>query len=158
MTRSWSSRCGATTYGSRAWSSNVSTVPMGCSRLCAPSARGRFADSACSSTMWSPAPRSHVWRREASQAGPGSVLVLGHPYVDVWQTVRPSALGIDAWPEVPRGTPWKEGVCVALGWPGETPADIRAAWIRIRSAVRSYADLEPTFLRAVEELVDFVTG
>ncbi len=96
--------------------------------------------------------------REASRAGPGSVLVLGHPYVDIWQTVRPAALGIDAWPEVPRGTPWKEGVCAALGWPHETPADIRAAWVRIRSAVRSYADLEPTFLRAVEELVDFVTG
>ena len=95
---------------------------------------------------------------EASRAGPGSVLILGHPYVDVWQTVRPAALGIDAWPEIPRGTPWKEGVCAALGWPHETPADIRAAWVRIRSAVRSYADLEPTFLRAVEELVDFVTG
>jgi hypothetical protein len=95
---------------------------------------------------------------EASRAGPGSVLVLGHPYIDVWQTVRPAVLGIDAWPEIPRGTPWKEGVCEALGWPHESPADIRAAWVRIRSAVRSYADLEPTFLRAVEELVDFVTG
>jgi hypothetical protein len=95
---------------------------------------------------------------EASRAGPGSVLILGHPYIDVWQTVRPAALGIDGWPEIPRGTPWKEGVCSALGWPHETPADIRAAWVRIRSSVRSYADLEPTFLRAVEELVDFVTG
>ena len=27
---------------------------------------------------------------EASRAGPGSVLILGHPYVDVWQTVRPA--------------------------------------------------------------------
>ncbi|MBA1993728.1 DUF3097 family protein, partial [Escherichia coli] len=41
------------------------------------------------------------------------VLVLGHPYVDVWQAVRPAALGIAAWPEVPRGQPWKEGVCQA---------------------------------------------
>ena len=28
----------------------------------------------------------------------GSVLVLGHPYVDVWQAVRPERIGLDAWP------------------------------------------------------------
>lgn len=38
-----------------------------------------------------------------------NVLVTGHPYVDVWQAVRPSSVGIEAWPEVPRGMPWKEG-------------------------------------------------
>ncbi len=43
------------------------------------------------------------------------VLVTGHPFVDVWQAVRPAALGIPAWPTVPRGTPWKEGVIAALG-------------------------------------------
>jgi hypothetical protein len=30
-------------------------------------------------------------------------------------------------------------------------------WRRIRSSVRTYADLEPAMLRAVEELIDFVT-
>ena len=86
------------------------------------------------------------------------VLVVGHPYVDVWQAVRPQALGIGAWPVVDRGTPWKEGVCAALGWPHETPADIAAAWRRILAAVDSYADLEPALLGRVEELIDFVTG
>ncbi|HEX2577045.1 MAG TPA: DUF3097 family protein, partial [Aquihabitans sp.] len=38
------------------------------------------------------------------------VLVTGHPYVDVWQAVKPSVLGIEAWPEVPRGEDWKTGV------------------------------------------------
>ncbi len=86
------------------------------------------------------------------------VLVVGHPYVDVWQAVRPQAVGIDAWPVVDRGIPWKEGVCAALGWPHETPAHIAAAWRRILAAVDSYADLEPALLGRVEELIDFVTA
>ena len=82
------------------------------------------------------------------------VLVVGHPYVDVWQAVRPRAVGIDAWPVVPRGVSWKEGVCAALGWPVDPPA----AWRRILASVSSYADLEPALLGRVEELIDFVTS
>lgn len=85
-------------------------------------------------------------------------LVLGHPYVDVWQAVTPRALGIERWPEVPRGTEWKHGVCDAFGWPHATQADIAAAWRRILSSVHSYADLEPSLLGRVEELIDFVTA
>jgi hypothetical protein len=84
----------------------------------------------------------------------GHFLVVGHPYVDVWQAVKPSAVGIAAWPEIPRGLPWKEGVCEALGWPADTPA----AWKRILRSVRDYRDLEPALLGRVEELIDFVTG
>jgi hypothetical protein len=91
--------------------------------------------------------------RIAEQVTSPHVRVLGHPYVDVWQAVRPSVLGIAGWPEVPRGTPWKEGVCAALGWPVDPPA----AWRRILGAVRTYADLEPSLLGRVEELIDFVT-
>jgi hypothetical protein len=83
-----------------------------------------------------------------------SLLVVGHPYVDVWQAVKPAALGVAAWPEVPRGTPWKEGVCAAFGW----PADTAAAWKRILRSVRDYRDLEPALLGRVEELIDFVTA
>ncbi|WP_221308387.1 DUF3097 domain-containing protein [Nocardiopsis mwathae] len=82
------------------------------------------------------------------------VLVTGHPFVDVWQAVKPSALGIEAWPEVPRGVPWKEGVLRALG-SREEPGE---AWRRILASVRSYADLEPELLGRVEELIDFVTA
>jgi hypothetical protein len=82
------------------------------------------------------------------------VLVVGHPYVDIWQAVKPSALGIPGWPAVPKGIPWKEGVLHALGW----PADPAAGWKRIRSAARSYTDLEPELLGRVEELIDFVTA
>jgi hypothetical protein len=80
------------------------------------------------------------------------VLITGHPYVDVWQAVRPSVVGIRAWPEVPRGTDWKTGVCAALGW-GE-PADGAR---RVLGAVRGYRDLETPLMTAVEKLIDFVT-
>ena len=46
------------------------------------------------------------------------VLVTGTPYVDVWQAVRPRAAGIDAWPVVPMGEPWKEGVIARPRRPG----------------------------------------
>jgi Protein of unknown function (DUF3097) len=82
------------------------------------------------------------------------VLVVGHPFIDIWAAVRPSAVGIAGWPAVPRGQPWKEGVLRALGWPPEVPA----AWQRILRSVTSYADLEPELLGRVEELIDFVTA
>jgi hypothetical protein len=91
--------------------------------------------------------------RIAAQVHSPNVLVVGHPYVDVWAAVKPAALGIRAWPEVPRGTPWKEGVLRAIGWPDDTAA----AWQRILRAARSFTDLEPAFLGRVEELIDFVT-
>jgi hypothetical protein len=80
------------------------------------------------------------------------VLVTGTPFVDVWQAVRPSVLGIGAWPDIPMGTEWKAGVCRALGF-GDPPA----AWRRILASVTSYADLEPALVGAVERLIDFVT-
>jgi len=85
------------------------------------------------------------------------VRILGHPYVDVWQSVRPERLGWQQWPVIPRGTSWKHGICAELGWPHDTQADIARAWKRILGTVRTYADLEPTLLASVEELIDFVT-
>ncbi|SFC00263.1 DUF3097 domain-containing protein [Streptomyces aidingensis] len=82
------------------------------------------------------------------------VLVTGHPYIDIWQAVRPSALRLDRWPVVPPGQDWKTGVCRALGWPPDTAA----AWRRILAAVRSYKDLEPGLLGPVEHLIDHVTA
>jgi DUF3097, C-terminal domain/DUF3097, N-terminal domain len=81
------------------------------------------------------------------------VLVVGHPFIDIWQAVKPSVVGLAWWPDIPHGTPWKEGVCRALG--ESHPADL---WRRILSSVNTYADLDPTLVGAVEELIDFVTG
>jgi len=86
------------------------------------------------------------------------VLVVGHPFVDVWQAVKPARLGLEVWPEIPRSVEWKHGICAALGWPHEDQADIARAWRRILGQVRNYADLEPVVLGRVEQLIDFVTG
>jgi len=96
-------------------------------------------------------PGSKESRLAAAVEGP-HVLVVGHPYVDVWQAVRPEVVGIAAWPVVPRGRPWKEGICAALG-----VADPRAYWRRILGSVRGYADLEQPLVGAVERLLDFLT-
>ncbi|HEY5319303.1 MAG TPA: DUF3097 domain-containing protein [Galbitalea sp.] len=97
---------------------------------------------------------------DAVAGGPfgDSVLVVGHPFVDVWQGVKPARLGLSAWPVIPRSIEWKHGICEALGWPHEDQADIAAAWQRILGQVRSYADLEPVLLGRVEQLIDFVTA
>lgn len=86
------------------------------------------------------------------------VLVVGHPYVDVWQSVKPGRLGMDVWPVIPRGTSWKHGIAAHLGWPHATQADMAQAWRRILASVDSWTDLEPELLGRVEELIDFVTA
>ncbi|WP_299527337.1 DUF3097 domain-containing protein [uncultured Streptomyces sp.] len=91
--------------------------------------------------------------RIAARVSDAHVLVVGHPFIDVWEAVKPSSLSIPAWPSVPKGQDWKTGVCRALGWPENTGA----AWQHILSHVRSYKDLEPQLLGRVEELIDFVT-
>ena len=96
---------------------------------------------------------------DAVRRGPGGAhtLVVGHPYVDIWQTVKPARVGLAAWPTVPRDVEWKSGMCAALGWPHRTQADIATAWQRIRGSVRDWTDLEPELIGRVEELIDFVT-
>lgn len=96
---------------------------------------------------------------DAVARGPygGNVLIAGHPYIDIWEAVKPARLGLEAWPKIPRGTDWKTGICRALGWPAEEVADIADAWARIRGRVRSFRDLEPQLVGRVEHLIDFVT-
>ncbi|HET6909243.1 MAG TPA: DUF3097 family protein [Mycobacteriales bacterium] len=81
------------------------------------------------------------------------VLVRGHPFVDVWQAVKPKVLGLAAWPSVPRDLPWKETVASYLGH-----SEVAEAWRFILSRVNTYLDLEPALLAPVEELIDFVTA
>lgn len=95
--------------------------------------------------------------RIAAQVGGPHVLVVGHPFVDVWQGIKPARLGLDTWPVIPRSVEWKHGICAALGLPHGDQADIAAAWQRILAAVRDYRDLEPALLGRIEELIDFTT-
>jgi hypothetical protein len=92
---------------------------------------------------------SKEWRLAAQVSGE-HVLVRGHPFVDVWAGIRPRAIGLTAWPEVPRGVEWKAGVCAALG------TDLDGFWPRLRNQVHNFADLRPELVGAVEELIDFV--
>jgi hypothetical protein len=91
--------------------------------------------------------------RIASSITSPHVLVTGHPFVDIWQAVKPASVKIRAWPQVPRGIDWKTGVCEQLGW-----ADPQDGWRRVLAGVRTFADLEVPLLTAVEKLIDFVTA
>ncbi|GAC1487371.1 MAG: DUF3097 domain-containing protein [Pseudarthrobacter sp.] len=106
-------------------------------------------------------PDSKEWRIAAgvmaSPGAAGNVLIVGHPYVDVWQAIRPAVLGIERWPVVPRGQDWKTGILAAFGWPHATKEDIGLGWQKLLGAVRSYADLEASLLGRVEEVIDFLT-
>jgi hypothetical protein len=106
-------------------------------------------------------PHSKEWRiAEAAMAVPsaaGNVLIVGHPYVDVWQAIKPSVIGQAQWPVVPRGTDWKTGILAGLGWPHRTQIDVADGWKRLLGSVNSYADLEPSLLGRVEEVIDFLT-
>ena len=84
-------------------------------------------------------------------SGHRDVLVTGHPFVDVWAGVRPKVIGLEAWPQVPRASA-VEGRASA-----RPSAPIRSRfWPRLRNQVRSFADLRPELVGAVEQLIDFV--
>ena len=91
--------------------------------------------------------------RIAAEVDDRNVLICGHPYVDVWQAIRPQVLGFDAWPVVPKGQPWKEGVLAALG---ATKDNSGTFWKKALNRVESYKDLETPLINAVEQLIDFV--
>ncbi len=86
------------------------------------------------------------------------VLVLGHPYVDIWQAVKPARVGLARWPDIPRDIEWKHGICEVLRLPHDDQADIAAAWLKILARVNSWRDLEQPLLNVVEQLIDFVTA
>ena len=96
--------------------------------------------------------------RVAQQPAGRHVLVLGHPYIDIWQAVKPARVGLARWPDIPRDVEWKHGICEVLGLPHDNQADIAAAWRKILGRVNSWRDLEQPLLNVVEQLIDFVTA
>lgn len=90
--------------------------------------------------------------RLTESVGP-HVMVTGHPYIDIWEAVKPERLGLRAWPHVPYGEDWKTGICRRVGW-----NDPKEGWSRVYNAVGSFRDLDSTLIGAVERLVDFVTN
>jgi len=91
--------------------------------------------------------------RIANSISHPDVLIVGHPYVDVWQTIRPEVAGIDVWPEIPKGRDWKLGVMAHFGATGE-PGHF---WKQLLGRVSTFKDLEVPMVGAVEQMIDFVT-
>ena len=90
--------------------------------------------------------------RIAAETSQEFVLIRGHRYVDIWQAIKPSVAGLDQWPTVPVGEPWKQGVL-------ERISSVQAAgeyWKQLLGRVGSYTDLETDLVNAVEQLIDFV--
>lgn len=91
-------------------------------------------------------------QRIAHAVADDHVLITGHPFVDVWAGIRPRTIGLEAWPDVPKGTPWKQGLCDAIG------VNLEGFWPKLRNSVSSFADLESSLVGAVEQLIDFVAA
>lgn len=96
---------------------------------------------------------SKEWRI-AQHVSHQEVLITGHPYVDIWQAIKPTAIGIEAWPVVPPGEPWKEGIVTALGFREDTGR----FWQEALGSVSSWTDVEAPLVNAVERLIDFITA
>ncbi len=92
--------------------------------------------------------------RVAARINDPNVLITGTPYIDVWEGIRPGVIGLDRWPDVPVGEPWKEGVLARIGRADQHPGEF---WRQLLGRVSSYADLFPPLVGAVERLLDFVT-
>ena len=114
-------------------------------------ARPRDGGSACWSTTWCGARRSRGSPSRSPASTPSSSAT---PSSTSGRRSSRQVVGIQAWPVIPKGQPWKEGVCTALGWEDDTGY----VWAqRILARVTSFTDLEPELLGRVEELIDFVT-
>jgi hypothetical protein len=92
------------------------------------------------------------------------VLVVGHPFIDVWQGVRPQRLGWQRWPTIPRGQDWKHGILAELGCsarllrllahggpPGDGPAGPRRGADRLRDGRRARLLTEPDLRRRTDD-------
>jgi hypothetical protein len=79
-----------------------------------------------------------------------NVLIVGHPFIDIWAAVKPAKLGLPRWPDVPHREPWKEGVLKRIGWPHATPKHVAMACRRFLSTDTSYTALHPELLGRVE--------
>ena len=101
---------------------------------------------------------------QVRHAGYGDhVMITGHRFIDIWQTINPRLLGFETWPEVPLDQDWKKGTLARLGIPrGKRyeqidQDDVGRAWQAMLARVRTYKDLDIDFVREVEKLIDFVT-
>jgi len=80
------------------------------------------------------------------------VLIVGHRFVDIFAAVKPERLGLEAWPDVPRGEDYKTGLATRLGY-----ADATALFRAVAAVAQNWTDFDQSLIRSVEEALDFVT-
>ena len=77
---------------------------------CATSGPAPSAGSACSSTTWCAGSKeSRIAQRIAKSPVGKHVLIVGHPFIDIWAAVKPERLGLQRWPDVPAQHRVEEG-------------------------------------------------
>ena len=92
--------------------------------------------------------------RLAAEVDHPDVLVTGHPYVDVWAAVKPSVVGLA---RLARRAQGRELEGRRLPRASASTRSPRRSGSSCSARSRSYADLEPPLVGAVEQLIDFVT-
>ncbi|MGI9606276.1 MAG: DUF3097 family protein [Acidimicrobiales bacterium] len=92
--------------------------------------------------------------RAAAEISHPDVLIVGHPYVDVWEAIKPAVVGADTWPVIPMDTDWKTGIMESFGFDGEPGV----FWKQLLARVSTFRELEIPLVGAVEQMIDFVTA
>ena len=157
-TPSWSRRSGATTCATSAWWSSSWTASTTSLTIVAEfrPERGRRLGVLADHLV----PGSKESRIAAGVAkGPygAYVLVAGHPFIDIWQAVKPADWGCRRGPTC-RAAP-TSSTAPARRWVGRTAtkptsgAPGSGSW----PTSTSWSDLERGLLTPVEQLIDFVT-
>ena len=85
------------------------------------------------------------------------VCIEGHRFIDVWQAIRPHVIGIGRWPAVPANEDWKTGIVERVG-PALGCQEPRDFWRELLRRTTTIADLEATFVGAVESILDFLVA
>ena len=81
---------------------------------------------------------------DAVRRGPGGehTLVVGHPFIDIWQAVKPGRLGISSWPVV-RAAWTGSMACARPGLAAQPAGRHRKGVAADPGRVRDWNDLEP---------------
>ena len=66
----------------------------------------------------------------AAQVTGAHALVVGHPFIDIWQAVKPSVVGIRAWPTVPSTGSARASPRFTAPKPSQTFTSISKNWRR----------------------------
>ena len=94
-------------------------------------------------------------QRIAERIDHPDVLIAGHPFVDIWQAVKPSVLGIAAWPDVPAG----HAVEGRHDRRARQHARARpSSGVQLLGRLDDWTQLEAPLIGAVEQLIDFVSA